>query len=111
MRELIGWCLCCGALFLLVSFLADIIILAVGKLLSLSGAENEGDETTLHLENPDTAEMQLRRVLWLLRCRGTDHKVTVLAKYEDCYIIAEKILRKYPNIGLLYQPDLNYNIE
>lgn len=95
----------------MVSFLADIFILAVGRFLSLANTEDNSKDIALYLENPDTAEMQLRHILWLLRCRGTDHKVTVLAKYEDCYIIAEKILRKYPNIGLLYQQDLNYNIK
>ena len=95
---------------MVVSFLADIIILAVGKLLSLANTEDNGKDIALYLENPDTAEMQLRCILWHLRCRHIVNKVTVLTKNEECYIIADKILRKYPNIGLLYQPDLNYNI-
>ena len=110
MQELLWIRLCCVALFLMVPFLADIIICAVGWLLSSANTENTGKDITLHLKNPDTAEMQLRCILWHLRCGHIDNKVTVLANDEASYIIANKILRKYPNIGLLYQQDLNYNI-
>lgn len=98
------------ALFFLLLGLADFVMMLVDRMLMMPERDPGSTELTLTLNNEETTEMQLRCFLWQVRRRAYGGRITVVALDPGSYIIAEKILLKYPNIGLLYQKDLNYNI-
>lgn len=111
MRELCEMLFLGGALFLMALGFADAVMFLAGCLFAAaSGSENE-DRYTLCLKNVDTAEFQLRSFLWQLNSFPFRGRLLVVAKDRESYMIAGKILRKYPNIGLLYRGDLHYNIK
>ena len=101
----------CAAVLLFMTGLAGLILYLAGGAQKGREKKQQEGELSLTLDDPDRAEMQLRSFLWRMRCGSISGRATVLAKNEESYIIAGKILRKYPNIGLLYREDLHYNIK
>lgn len=99
-----------GALFLLILGFADAVTFMVSALFDSDETDKNEGGFTLVLKNADTAEYQLRHFLWQHKSCNFKGELFVKAKDRESYVIAGKILRKYPNIGLLYQEDLNYNI-
>ena len=97
-------------LMLAVLGFADIISCLVRSIFALPENLPADNTLTLRLKNADTAEQQLRDMLSKIKLGTYRGRVNVMAEDEECFLIADKILRKYPNIGLFYREDLNYNI-
>ena len=97
-------------LLLAVVGFADVVLGLVRFLLALPEDLSGESKLKLQLRDPASAEMQLRSLLSKIRSGLFKGSVEVVAEDEESFLIACKILRKYPNICLSYQGDLNYNI-